>query len=460
MGLTMMKVMAAVIQLNSALWGNARALAWGCVRGVVGVLVSVGAILFGSNAVAGPTTAATEAGSHLTVYLVTMGPGEAIYERFGHNAIWIEDRQRGTNSAFNYGIFDMGESGFILRFLEGRMWYWVEPWDALKMLEAYKGDNRSLWVQELNLTPRQRLGLYQFLSWNVKPENRFYRYDYYADNCSTRVRDALDDAVGKEISGQLKGVGTGRTYRWHTRRTSQYNPLMYTALYFVLGPGVDRAISAWEEGFLPMELQRQLRTVTVVNEKGQHVPLVAKETMVYQSTRLPLPSAPPRWMGWSWVTGMVIGGVLAGLAYWAPGRSAARWAFAVGSGLWLFVAGFAGTFSAGVWLLTTHVAAYRNENMLQFSPAALVLAVLVPAMAFGKGWARRWGVALAMVVAGGSVLGLFLKVLPWFGQVNGEMIALALPVNVAIAWAVYYLAGKKMAIQREPAEPVKRKRKT
>ncbi len=387
-----------------------------------------------------------------------MGPGQAIYERFGHNAICVQDHLRGTNLAFNYGLFDMGQSGFILRFLQGRMWYWVEAWDTTEMAKAYKAENRSVWVQQLNLTPSQRIALYEFLLWNSRPANRFYRYDYYTDNCSTRVRDALDAAVGKEISRQLKPVATNRTYRWHTRLASQYDPLMYTALYFVLGPAIDRPISAWDESYLPMQFQQHLRSVTIPDATGQRVPLVANETTYFQSTLAPLPDAPAPWLRWYLMAGVGLGSALAGLGLASPVSSLARWAFAVASGLWSFVMGFAGAFSLGAWLLTTHVASYRNENLLQMCPLSLALVVLAPGMVFAKAWARRASRVIAGVVAGTSLVGLLLKATPWATQVNAEMIALALPTNLAMACCIWHLSRREPTV-RNDADAGRPKRK-
>ena len=109
---------------------------------------------------------------------------------------------------------------------------------------------------------------------------------------------------------------------------------------------------------------------------------------------------------------------------------------------WLLFAGVGGLILLGLWGLTDHAIAYGNLNLFQLSPLALPLVVLVPALAFWKRWARRGAVRLSLVMAALSVLGLLLKVLPWFHQVNGEMVALALPINCAVAWAAWKLAGE------------------
>ena len=100
-----------------------------------------------------PIRPSAHPGDALTVSLVTMGVGVRVWERFGHNAILIEDRARGTRTAYNYGLFDFRQEDFLLRFIQGRMWYWMQGLDADAMLRSYIRDNRSVWVQELDLSP-------------------------------------------------------------------------------------------------------------------------------------------------------------------------------------------------------------------------------------------------------------------------------------------------------------------
>jgi len=123
------------------------------------------------------------------------------------------------------------------------------------------------------------------------------------------------------------------------------------------------------------------------------------------------------------------------------GGGAARLGFSLVSGAWLLFAGIGGVILLGLWAFTDHSIAYRNENVLQLSPLALPLVVLLPALAYGARWSWRWGPKLAAAVAALSVLGFALQVLPWFNQVNGPEIALAMPINLAVAWAAWYLSG-------------------
>jgi hypothetical protein len=393
------------------------------------------------------TAADALGGSELRVYLMTMGPGAAVWERFGHNAIWIGDRSVQPDTAYNYGLFDFRQENFLLRFIRGQMWYWMAGFPAEPYVQTYVRDNRSVWLQELNLPPRARLELREFLRWNERPENRFYHYDYYQDNCSTRVRDAIDRVIGGAIEAQTASRPTGTTYRFHTQRLTANDPLIFTGLLLALGQQVDRPISAWQEMFLPLALRDHVRQVTVTGPDGSQVPLVASERTLFESTAPPPPGAPPSWLHWYLLVGTVIGALAAALGGLALRRAAGRLGLAVVAVVWGSLAGLAGVVLAGLWAFTDHAMAYRNENLFQVNPLALALAVLVPLALAGSGRARRWAWALALGLAAVSFLGLVLQVLPGMDQVNGQVIALALPIHLGFALGLWRALGPSAGVR-------------
>jgi hypothetical protein len=173
----------------------------------------------GSAGAQGPPPA-NPPGSELTVYLMTMGQGDMVWERYGHNAIGIRNRLTNSDVVYNWGIFSFEEPGFIGRFLRGEMMYWMAGLDAAASVAQYRMLNRTVEVQELNLSPPQRLELLNFITWNAQEENKFYRYDYFLDNCSTRVRDALNRVLGGAIKMTTDTLGTATSYRWHALRLS------------------------------------------------------------------------------------------------------------------------------------------------------------------------------------------------------------------------------------------------
>lgn len=372
------------------------------------------------------------------VFVMTMGPGDQVWERFGHNALWVHDPRTGLDAAYNYGMFDFGQENFFKNFAQGRMLYWMAGIDAAATLQHYAGMNRSVAVQELNLTPAQARALADFLATNELPQNRFYRYDYYRDNCSTRVRDAIDRVLGGRLKAATERVASGTTYRWHTERLTAAGGAdvpIFTALMGGLGPAADRPISRWEEMFLPGALHDRLRELRVPDATGRMVPLVVREQEAVGSTRPPVPSAPPRWLQGYLIAGLALAALVVVLAARTVRSGAARFGFAAVAGLWLLFAGMGGWILAGLWSLTDHSIAYRNENILQLSPLALPLVLLLPALAYGARWAARPAWLLASGMAALSVLGFVIQVLPGVDQANGWIIALAMPANLAMAWA-------------------------
>jgi Domain of unknown function (DUF4105) len=382
-----------------------------------------------------PSSPSANASRELQVYLMTFGPGRQVWERFGHNALWIHDPAHGTDDAYNYGLFDFHQQNFVLRFIRGQMWYWMAGFPAPQYVRQYERDNRSIWIQELELSPAQRAELQRLLQWNAEPEHKFYHYDYYRDNCSTRVRDALDRVLDGALRGQTEAVPTGTSYRFHTQRLTANDALISTGLLVALGQGVDRPISAWEEMFLPMKMREHVRQVRVPGPDGAPRPLVRSERTLFESTDPAPPEAPPSWLLGYLALGVAIGGTSLATAAGARASRLARFGFLLVTGGWGLLAGVAGLVLAGLWGLTDHVMAYRNENLLQLSPLALLL---LPAMVWSLR-ASRWpgvGTAMGLMVAGLSLLGLVLKLLPAFDQRNGPVIALALPAQLGIALAL------------------------
>ena len=418
-------------------------------RGITFSLLA-GALLM-APAVAQGAVQTPEPGSELRVYLLTMGPGERVWERFGHNAIWIRDPASQPDTAYNYGLFDFQQENFLLRFIRGQMWYWMAGFPAEAYVRTYVRDNRSVWIQELNLPPAARLQLREFLRWNEQPEHRFYHYDYYRDNCSTRVRDALDRVLGGAIKAQTAGLPTGTTYRFHTQRLTANDPPVSTGLLLALGPGVDRPISAWEEMFLPLALREHARRVVLPGPNGTTVPLVAGERTLFESTAPEPPAAPPSWLPWYAAVGAVVGG-LAVLLGAAAGDTERRWArigLGLFSGLWGLLGGLGGVVLAVLWAFTDHVMAYRNENLFQLNPLLIALAILVPLGLRGHR-AGRWARAVALSLFVLSLTGFVLQALPGLDQVNGPIIALLLPIHLGVAAGLWLASRPGPAPGRPP----------
>jgi hypothetical protein len=385
-------------------------------------------------------TNAAEPGSELTVYLLTMGPGDQVWEKFGHNAIWIHDAANQTDIAYHWGVFDFSDKDFYPNFIRGKMRYLMGAFDFNETIDVYRRSNRTVWAQELNLTPAQRYSLAQFVAWNVRPENRYYHYDYYRDNCSTRVRDAIDGALGGVIKTASQSVPTHTTYRFHTERLTQGDWPIFTGIMAGLGEPVDRDISAYEEMFLPVQMKNRLRTINV-SIKGVSEPLVKSERVLVQATRAPEDLKVRRGIAGYLIIGIIACFLIVGAAMLQRnGRPTLALSL---SAVWSLAAGFAGMALTFLWGFTDHIYSYRNENLLQLDPLSIVLMVLLLRIVWANSAAGNYqskvrsAYTVALVVAALSVIGLLMKALPMFDQGNRDIIAMALPIHIGVLAMLY-----------------------
>ena len=369
-------------------------------------------------------------GSDLRVSLITVGAGPVVYEMFGHNAIRIQDPARGLDVSYNWGMFDVAQEGFFWRFLLGDWQYWMAGLSSEGMIAHYVASDRGVVEQELDLTPDQRLALLGMAEFNARPENAWYRYQYFLDNCSTRVRDALDIVLDGRL-GERFGEVPGETFRFHTRRLTADNALVYVSLDFFMGGRGDRPITAWDEMFIPMMLRDFLRETD----------LVTSEAVLDEAAGIPL-GEPPRRFLWFWLTGMMLAWLAGGAVVYFPRLRTAgptlnavlKAEFVLVAGLWSLAAGLSGLVMI-VSHFTAHEFMHWNENFLQANPLSLVLAAALGPAVFAGRW-RRLATRTAQLAAGVSVIGLVMQVVPGIDQVNGYHLAVAVPVHLAIAWGV------------------------
>ncbi len=379
-------------------------------------------------------------GAALRVDLYTYGPGTIYWERFGHDALVITDTLGGESYAFNYGMFDFNQKDFYFNFARGRMTYMAAAWPTRDDINQYQGEGRSIIDQRLDLTPDQRARLRDFLVWNVQPENARYAYDYYTDNCTTRVRDALDKVLGGALRRQLTGPASGgETYRSETDRLMAGQPWLMYLLDLGLGPYADRPLTQWTGAFLPALLMRELRHV----KTADGAPLVASETVIAPQ-RLPAPPAEPPDLRWP----LLLAGLLLGIGFAVSAAlreryPAERWWFAIIGTSYAAIAGLAGALMLVLWFGTAHRAAWANENLWLFNPLAWLL---IPGLLRVRKDGARCGsftLALAVLMALLSVFALASKLTPWFPQHNLPWILFALPAWLGLLGGLLLMRAQR-----------------
>lgn len=367
-------------------------------------------------------SARARTGEALQVAIYTYGPGDAVFERFGHIALAVSDARTGEDIAYNWGMFDFDQPNFLGRFLTGDTRYWMAGYRTFEFNAAYQAQNRTIRKQVLNLTPMQRGALYDFLAWNAREENRFYRYDYYNDNCSTRVRDALDWALSGALRPALDSVNGHHTWRDETARITADNLPVYAGIQIALGRKADAHLTRWQLGFLPEYLADDLARTSVGGTT-----LVGQDTVLFTASREAMPGDAPDRVLPALALGMLLGVLVFVLARLAP---VALSAFGV---LWYGVGGVLGTALLLAGTVTKHVPYMgSNLNLTLLSPLLLVSAALWwwRRRATRAGRAAR---ALAVMTAGIAVVGLVLMHLPAFTQGSMLLFMTIVPVHVALA---------------------------
>ena len=310
--------------------------------------------------------------------------------------------------------------------------------DAHLMIEQYRALGRPITLQRLNLTPAQKLALRDFLRWNEQEENRYYRYDYFRDNCSTRLRDALDRAMGGALRVATDSIRTPLTYRRESIRLTDGDRPVQTGIDIALGRPADAPLTIWESFFIPMRLRDAVRDATLpIGPGGAPVRLVAEESQIAPlpgTTLVPERATAPRLVWRLLLVGLVLAATMAVIRIMAMSRRGAAWGFALVAMAWSFLCGLLGLILILAWTATRHVFWAWNENLLQLSPLSLVLVVLVP-LALLRGRAQRAARVVAAAVLMLGVFGALLAVVPG-GQENRAIVALFLPVQLVIAWAL------------------------
>jgi hypothetical protein len=366
------------------------------------------------------------------ISLVTILPGKKVYSLFGHNALRVYDPERGIDIAYNYGTFDFGNPlTFSAKFAYGDLNYRLTRQSYERMVAFYPvEEGRPIIEQVLDLDPGQRETIFRFLEWNAQPENAYYRYDFYYDNCATRIRDVLENALGEGLLvGTADPEGTMRQL---------LDPYLAERSWLHFGMDAGQGLPAdapatWRtELFLPDRLAEWAAAGRVEDENGIR-PLVARtDSIGWTADRVALDPA----LNWP----VFVMTAVLGLVAWITildlrsNRSGRAWLDAP----FFTLLGLAGLLVAFLWFIALHAVTKRNVNLLWALPTNLALA-WATVRCSGKGWveALLWGTAIASL--------LFVLGWPLWSQ---EVPLATLPLAVAI---VVRTAGLALARRRAGA---------
>ena len=372
-------------------------------------------------------TSTTTVGAAPRIGIMMMEPGEIFFERFGHDSVLVADPETGEAISYNFGFFDPTEPDFIARFVRGDMRYRLAAVPYADDLVLYRHEGRGVSVLWLDLDDAQAREIATSLADNARPENAFYRYDYFKDNCSTRVRDAIDRALAGSLLKQVVGRSQGLSWRDEALRLASPAPWMWLGFDIGLGPAADQPMTLWEQAFVP----RRLSDILVEAKNGAGRPLVRERQEILPHRIAPEPEGRARrwWLWAAW-------GVAIAIAIAWLGRRGAG-SRVLGAALlpfWL-LAGFIGVLLLFLWFGTAHVMAWANNNLFLLNPLAWL--ALPGAWRMLRGRAPgRWAARVAQLIALCAVAGLLVRWVSAQPQANLHWIALLLPAHAAVAWVL------------------------
>lgn len=313
---------------------------------------------------------ATEAPSadSLVVSLLTMLPGHKVYSLFGHSAIRIRDDARGLDRAYNFGTFDFSQPFFLVRFLRGQLDYILDTAPFEAELAHYQALGRPIIEQRLDLSPAAARALYEQLEVTARPENRAYRYDFFFNNCSTRLLDGIDQATSAAGDGavRLAPAGAHPTFRQMLQPYTRGTPTLAMGMDLGIGLPSDRRATGREQAFLPVGLADALDRASV----GGRALVASRDTLFWVPGAGEVPDRTEPVVPLSLL--------LLGLAWAAAALRPDRFARAarIADAVLFGVAGVAGVLVAFLWFGTDHTVTGPNLNLLWAFPAHIGLAVV------------------------------------------------------------------------------------
>lgn len=299
------------------------------------------------------------------ISVVVADPGTVeLFEVFGHPAIRIFDPINQIDAAFNYGIFDFNQPNFYLNFTKGYLNYMLAVWHYPSFEAAYISENRSLIEYVLNLSQKQKQEIFDFLENNAKPENRHYYYDYFYDNCATRIWDAFDETLKDDLHFDPTYVETGHSFRTLVDSLTVNKPWGDFGIDICLGLPMDKKLSAYEYMFLPEFLGRAIDKATI-DIDGETRPFVKNKRIIFQSEpeEIKLGLFTPKLFFWSFFIVILVVTIIGVLK---------RKDFRFLDVLIFGVIGIVGLLLFVLWTATNHTAAANNLNIIWANPLYLV----------------------------------------------------------------------------------------
>ena len=213
------------------------------------------------------------------VYLITCGPGSEIYSMYGHSALRIVIPEEESDLVYNWGVFDFNTPNFAWKFAKGKLSYMLGVYPYDRFLRDYFSEERWVISQKFNLDSAEIEKLFQLLEENLKPENVKYRYNFYYDDCSSRIRDIIEKAVGDDLLYPPDEKKELQTFRSLTGEYEKRYPWIKLGIDVLIGSPGDKKATFRDRMFLPADLKNGLSEL-IIRREGKMIPLLTDSETV------------------------------------------------------------------------------------------------------------------------------------------------------------------------------------
>ena len=365
------------------------------------------------------------------ISIITCDPGSEVYSLFGHGALRINHIESDEDIVVNWGIFEYYEDQFKFGydFAKGRLNYYMGIQNTMNFLREYSYYNRGVREQILNLTTSEKKEIIEFVSLNNLPENRNYKYEFFYDNCSTRIRDLLSSIFRSNISWGNHPSENKFTFREIIHQNLAPQPWLMLGIDLVLGQRIDQLVNNKNLMFLPAYLEAILDS-TKITTVAQSKTLIARKNVLIPTAENNRPAITSITI-YGWIVLMIT--LL--LLFLKNDRI-----FNVWSCILLTLLSLLGVVLYFMWFGTDHQATKNNSNILWANPSYLFLVWVI----IFKKWNK---VSLVYVYLIGFCL--LTTILFWFGMVQ-EFNPTIKPIIISLALIFYYYFRKnKFVIYNE-----------
>ncbi|HZJ21061.1 MAG TPA: DUF4105 domain-containing protein [Pricia sp.] len=329
------------------------------------------------------------------ISVLTAGSGSELYSSFGHSAIRVQDPTLGVDAVYNYGMFDFTTPNFYTKFTRGKLNYTLARERFPYFLLGYEQEKRWVKEQTLDLTLEERKALFQFLDINYLPENRDYKYDFFYNNCATKIWDVLKEVYGEKLVLDENYLDQLYTHRQLIHQNVPTNSWSGFGIDLALGSVIDDIATPKEHMFLPEYVMKQMDKAQLGTK-----PLASKPEVVLDfepvDNHLPFFLSPAFWLSVFLVTVLI----LTYLDFKSNTRR--RWL----DFILFFVTGIAGVVIIFLWFFTDHTATAGNFNILWAFPPNLIVA-FIATQKKGPNWIAKYALFLLVLIAITLVLWLF-----------------------------------------------------